>query len=74
MSIPGTIHEIESKGFQLEVEGDLLYVCPFNELDPAWLEWLRSNKPLVREYLLKRDQFQRTCMGAVTLGRAGLWD
>jgi hypothetical protein len=74
MSIVAGIHQIEEMGFQLEVDDEYLYVCPASKLDPAWLEWLRANKPLVRAYLLRRDQFQRTCMGAVTLGRAGLWD
>jgi hypothetical protein len=74
MSIASTIHDIEAMGFELEVDGEVLYVCPFSELDSVRLEWLRTNKPLVREYLVKRRQFQRVCMGAVALGRAGLWD
>lgn len=74
MSIPSTIHEIESLGFQLQAEGEVIYVSPFSKLDSARLEWLRQNKPFVLQYLVERDAFQRQCPGAVALGRAGLWD
>lgn len=74
MSIENAVHKIEAMGFQLKADDASIYVKPIEELDPAWREWLKRHKPQVRKYLVARSRFQRQCVGAVTLGMAGLWE